>query len=73
MKVLIIEEGFNDSPNVEAVLQQSYRVLTASTVEEGISVIQREKLEMVFWEPNLAEERAAVVQRALCSAEKVAC
>jgi len=63
MKVLIIEEGFHDSPNVEAILRQTYKVLTASTVETGLQVIQQEQLEMVFWGPGLPEaEKNRVLQ-----------
>lgn len=54
MKVLIIEEGFNDSPNVGAILEQNYSVLTVPTVEIGLKTIQKERPDMVFWGPNLS-------------------
>lgn len=54
MKVLIIEEGFNDSPNVGAILEQNCNVLTVPTVEIGLKTIQQERPDMVFWGPNLS-------------------
>ena len=58
MKVLIIEEGFNDSPNVGAILEENHSVLTVSTVESGLEIIQKERPDMVFWGPNLSGSRA---------------
>lgn len=71
MKVLIIEEGFNDSPNVEAILKQNCRVLTAPTVESGLEYIYRERPDMVFWGPNLPGESADLVLRTLSLQENL--
>lgn len=72
MTVLIIEEGFNDCSNIGYVLQQNYKVLTASNVEEGLKLIQTQPFEMVVWGPNLIKEREAVILKALSSLEAVA-
>ncbi|MBD2157442.1 hypothetical protein NDI52_24315 [Leptolyngbya sp. PL-A3] len=61
MRVLIIEEGFSDCPNVEAILQQSHKVVTVATVETGLKFIRKERPDMVFWGPHLAEKQADAV------------
>lgn len=65
MKVLVIEEGFKDSPDVEAILQQDHELLKASTVEKGLHFIQEERPDMVFWGANLSEEKTEVVIKTL--------
>jgi len=65
MKVLIIEEGFSDSPNVAAILQEDWNVLTVPTVERGLEFIQRERPDMVFWGPNLSGDSADLMLKML--------
>jgi|GEM_PF-5548920 len=72
MKVLIIEEGFLGSPEVEVALRQNCEVMTAATVEIGLEVIYQENPDMVFWGEDLPKERAETVIETLALLQSVA-
>lgn len=63
--VLMIEASLDDPASFAAILQQNYRVLTASTLEMALQVIQLENPDMVIWGPNLSPEAEALLSQAL--------